>query len=522
MKLETKKARLILTSSYNKDTIAACKTMGMKWNPKTKTWSIADNLLNRKCLYRIFPILRSSESSPEGSSEAKTQHHIDLPSYLMKHQKNAVQIASEQDRFGFFYDAGTGKTLLSLYIHKLHKVKTLLVCPLSLIEGAWMEDIAKFTPEIKAVNLWKIRKLHPRKMQEALESDFCIINFESFKTEYDKLVKAGFEMLTIDESQKCKEPRSKISKILGKFSETVKYCYLLSGTPAPNGIHEYFTQIRMIDPLIWGKSFYKWRSKYFYSTGYGGYTWLINDENKKKLMADIAMVSEAIRKEDVLDLPETTDNKRIFQLSKIETARYREMESDLCAMIDEETSITAPMAAAKIMKLRQISSGFLLDEGQVYEFGKSKLNELKQLIDEIGNRQIIIWTQFIHEAAQITSMLTQKKKTYGVCNGTVSQVEKEINLTNFKAGMLQYLVAHPKTIAHGVTLTNCTDMIYYSNSYSYEELYQSRARIHRKGQKNICSYYFLLAAGTVDLIILSALGRKEKTDRAIMEYLKRG
>jgi SNF2 family DNA or RNA helicase len=50
--------------------------------------------------------------------------------------------------------------------------------------------------------------------------------------------------------------------------------------------------------------------------------------------------------------------------------------------------------------------------------------------------------------------------------------------------------------------------------------YQSKDRIYRKGQKNACTYYYLVADKTVDGEILQALEHKANAAEAVFNYLK--
>ncbi|MCD6200153.1 MAG: hypothetical protein J7K15_16555, partial [Deltaproteobacteria bacterium] len=192
----------------------------------------------------------------------------------------------------FIVHHNTGKTCTALEIYRHHKVKTLVICPLSLIEGAWFEEIYNRYPDIEASNLWAAKKRSPVAFNKALEKEMCIINYESFRTIDKKLASAGFEMAIIDESARIRtwKKNSTADKVIN-FCDNVKYVYELSGVPAPNNMLEYWTQIRILDPLLWGKSFYKFRIKYFNPGGYGGYTWKVKPEYEKKLIEDIKTVA---------------------------------------------------------------------------------------------------------------------------------------------------------------------------------------------------------------------------------------
>jgi len=443
----------------------------------------------------------------------------EIPSFLMTHQKQGIRIAAKDPRWGFWYDTGTGKTLMSLEIIRMRGGRGLVICPLGIIENAWMEDIAKFYPDLvpSALNLWKEgrKKGWEKKLKDA---NVVIVNFESFKKYRPHLT--GFNTVIIDESSKIKNHKSAITKQVKAFCNSGGFnVYLLSGTPAPNNPMEYFSQMSVIDPKMFGTSYFKFRHKYCEQFGFGGFQWQLKFEKKDEFFQKISTRSTVVRKHDAIDLPERTDNIIDIVLSADEKRHYKAMLKDLITEI-KENIISASNAVTKIMKLRQITAGFIIDESGMVEqvVGSSKLKALKNLLEEIGDNQAIIWHQFRHEADIIANALTSG--TYGICNGGVSQAQKDENIRDFKSGRTQYLIAHPRTLAHGVTLINCTYAIYFSLSYSHEEHYQSRDRIYRKGQKNACSYYYLAAGKTIDRVILKALKEKAHMETAVFDFIR--
>ena len=53
----------------------------------------------------------------------------------------------------------------------------------------------------------------------------------------------------------------------------------------------------------------------------------------------------------------------------------------------------------------------------------------------------------------------------------------------------RFLVGNPTTGGFGLTLTACTNVIYFSNNYNLEVRKQSEDRAHRMGQKGFCNIY---------------------------------
>lgn len=493
--------------------------LGMKWDKRRRIWHHPLTYPFAQAFVEEFP-----EEAPEILCELAQPtlpiNQWQPSAYLMDHQKKAAQIAAQYNRYAFFDETGTGKTVEGLEIWKQKRVKTIVVCPLSIIENAWIEDCERFCPEINIINLWDLRRRRNTKTGKVAyqknldECDIAVINFESFRL-MDGM--DGFQMLLIDESSKCKNPKAKTTKALIKYADTVPYVYLFSGTPAPNSELEYYPQVRMLDQRLFSSSFYQFRAEYFRQTGFGGFEWKMLPNKRPVFLKKLATVSRVVRKHDVLDLPEKTVRLRKVWLTKTEKQAYDEMERHMIIEFEDQ-DVLAANAAVKLMKLRQGSAGFFLDEtGGVQQTGTSKLDELESLLEEIGDHQIIIWTQFHYEADQIQKMLGDNCVR---ADGTVNQDNKNEAIKKFKNGEVKYFVGHPASVGHGITLTNCSYVVYFSLSYSYELQAQSMDRIYRKGQRNACTYYYLIAVGTVDEVIVKALDLKKGVAESVFNYIK--
>jgi len=193
------------------------------------------------------------------------------------------------------------------------------------------------------------------------------------------------------------------------------------------------------------------------------------------------------------------------------------MKKDLIIEI-KNTYVTAQTALTKILKLREICSGFGIGEDRkILELGENpKLRELLTLLEEIGNQQAIIWTNFVYETEKIQSVLGDKAiSIYG------KTIDKYQCINDFKQGRYQYLIANMQSLAHGITLTNCSIQIFFSLSYSYEQYIQSRGRTHRISQENKCTYIHLLCKDSIDEVVYKVLQKKGKAIEILENILTR-
>lgn len=460
---------------------------------------------------------------------------------LMPHQEMGREIALLRDRFCFFYDTRTGKTPLSLSIiyddlREHHNHKWLVVCPLILIENAWLEDARTFFPDIKTVSC---HATTPKKRAEAMaqEASIYVTNVESFAKYKEQFEAMGFHGCIVDESSTMKSYKSKTSEALVDFAQKMKRFYLLSGTPAPNGEWEYYMQLKAIDFYGVQQSYTQFKEYFFVDTSFNSnYEKLVvRPDRKEELHALIKKYSLYVDKEDVLTTPGRTWHEVEFELPDDLKKHYNKMKNDLCVVLKDEKSITAPSAAAKLNKLNQITSGFIMDTQAIKEnafYGDNitewyllddyRFKKLQELLssDNIRDEQVLIWANYRKEFELIKGLLGERCRCiYG--GTTITEKNESIRL--FKSGEVQYLIANPASADKGLTLTNAHICVYFSLNWSYELFKQSMERIYgdiRKQPKH-CHYYVFIASGTIDRILYSdVLQGKGDASYAVLNHLK--
>lgn len=459
---------------------------------------------------------------------------------LYRHQLDALELA-KCGNIALFHDCGTGKTLTALHIITHFKAMgqgpALVVCPLSIIEAAWIEDCKRFTPELTIVSLWHKPSTHKRKNQLrtlAEDHDIYVANYETFKSLYPHICAKGFGVVFVDESSKMKNPKSQITQALlslagikcrsskYKTDEIIPCRYPLSGTPAPNKQSEYWAQVKFVTGpgyKCFNDNFYAFRNRYFHAIPLGmtgQKMFKFRESMLTEFMNAMNPVTHIVCKSDVLDLPLQVHQIRKIYLSSSERKAYDTLKRDMILRHGNDT-VLAQTALTEIMKLRQLTSGFAYGEdGATVQVGKSKLTELKALLDEIGNNQVIIWANFKAEIALLFKELVD-------CDALWSgSHDRNKTIRDFQNGNTQYLIANPQSAAHGLTFTNCNYAIYYSLNYSYELQKQSQDRIHRIGQDNKCTYYYFIADNTIDEIVYKAVQQKSDLSRTVLSYLRTG
>lgn len=452
---------------------------------------------------------------------------------LFKHQIEGARRAIQKGgNYAFYWSCGIGKALAALEVFKQLRInnpnlRMLVFAPKSILVTSWLTDIERFTNFTAGL------------LKETDKCDISVINYESAISKNGlakiiKLISTGDWLCVCDEASHTKSAGSLTSKTLLNLKPYFKHKLVMTATPISNNELEIFTQISFISDIL-PKSYYQFRNTYAHLERNGrqlvtqgmvmnkyamqtafrqGFKYTVSAANREKLLKLIAPYCHWVDKEQVLDLPEKIDLYRTIELSAEERKAYKSMKEELIVEIGQDIAV-ASVALAKLSKLRELSAGFVYNaEGKVMNTGRSKFNELSALIDELGNKQAIIFAQYRYEIEQIQEMLPNSVTLYSATK------DKDQSIIDFKSGKAQYLIGHPKSMAFGHTLTNCNNMIFFSYDYSWESYEQARNRIHRFGTTGACTYFHLVAKDSIDEAILKILQKKCDLQDALREIIR--
>lgn len=490
---------------------------------------------------------------------------------LFKHQREAIDFILARGGSGaIFHEMGLGKTRTALEIFsKLGIDHMLVVAPISLLRAAWMEDAQKFHPEIKINNMSERgipeKWFHPTGDHPQY---IWLINYELLRVR-EKQVRQFIRstcshwLCVLDESSKIKNYKSAITKTLINMSGLFGYRLVMTGTPAPNTELEYWPQMQFAEPDCLGTSMTVFRAHFFHllnrytkqvmpaiftsqrqaAETFRKCDYAITVEKREELMSFIRPIAHMAKKKDCLDLPDQVDEVREVDMAPDQARAYQTMKNALVLEIQNQT-IAAPVALTKLIKLRQITSGFVYNaNGEAFEVSQSggnpeqliecvpatmgeqftnpKIDELFELIEESGNQQIIIWINFHWEQIKVCHELFKKFGPESVVTLSSLTKDKEESIIAFQSGRARFLVAHPASAAHGLTFVNCSLQVFFSLNYSLEQYEQAKARTHRAGQVNKCTYVHLIAKNTIDRDILDVLREKGDMQKIVYEYMKK-
>lgn len=129
--------------------------------------------------------------------------------------------------------------------------------------------------------------------------------------------------------------------------------------------------------------------------------------------------------------------------------------------------------------------------------------------------------RFIPEIEAIKKLLVGKGLHFSIITGEIKNRASEIAKFQNDTDVLVF-VGQIATAGLGITLTAASTMVFYSLDYSMSNFEQAKARIHRTGQKENCTYIYLIASNTVDKKIMRALKNKVNLAKSLIDDYKNG
>jgi len=476
----------------------------------------------------------------------------------------------------------TASAICSIHWHlELGNIeRALVICPKSVLRG-WEEQI-EFFSDLTYVSITGTKKADRlRKLQ--LDRNIYLINYEYTWRIPEILQEMNFGMIIADEAHRIKNPGSEQSKACYKLADSAEYKIALTGTPVLNSSLDAFGVMRFIDKTVFGESYYSFRSRYFKNVGpeNAPFAMFVPRSGADEEISD-KLYTKALRflKDECMDLPVATHlPARVVYLSTDQDKAYRNLQDQLCAQITENKSIKINHVLALMLKLNQITSGWVKDSdtGEIIHFKSNpKLDELKSVVEEAGDQPLILWAYYKADMKLITDYYGRCRK----CKAPVNNIDSDkcpgchtviqyrcsevqgstkyrnaeiakFRLTTEERSLLRkkfteegllpreirselvdllpngneppqtdIIVCQCVAASEGLNLQRATMAIFYSRNWSLKDWVQALARNHRKGQTKKVTYLNLVAKmangdDTIDQRIVAALTKKEDLSKRV-------
>jgi len=436
-------------------------------------------------------------------------HQIQTSSFLTLHRRAFV-----------FNDAGTGKSASVIWaadylMSKKIINRVLVICPMSVMQAAWMGDLFQTAMHRSADIAHGSRE--KRKQVIRGDAEFVIINFDGVKIMSKEIAQAGFDLVVIDEANYVKNANTDRWKAINGLIRPSTWLWMLTGTPASQSPTDAFGLAKMMNPTSVPRSFNLFRDQVM--TKISLYKWTPKSDAIHRVNQ---ILQPAIRftKDECLDLPDIIYTTRDVPLSSQQKKLYDQLRKSMVANCAGET-VSAVNAAVGLQKLAQASAGAVFtDNDKVIELDIApRYNVLTEVLDEAPEK-VLVFAAYTHVLDQLHEKLTGDGYTVEMIRGDVSATRRAKVIDDFQnKSDPRVLLIQPQAASHGVTLHAASTIVWWGPVFSYETYVQANARIHRAGQTKKCRVV-RLQGSPVERLRFAHLDKAEDTNESLLKMFK--
>lgn len=408
-------------------------------------------------------------------------------------------------------DMGLGKTLqviaFLLAKQEAGAAPSLVVAPTSLMYN-WIEEIARFAPELRAMTIAGTKAERRKKLAEAEGLDVVVTTYHLLKRDIDDYMEQPFRYVFLDEAQHIKNPATQNAKAVKRL-KTDGY-FALTGTPIENTLMELWSIFDFLMPgyLL---SYPQFRARYEVP--------IVRDENRRAaddLRRHIApFILRRLKKDVLTELPDKVESKVVTEMTpkqaKLYKAWFLRSQKEFAAILAEHGVDTGRIKILAILtRLRQIACDpalFLED----YDGGSGKLDLLMEVVEEAAasGHRLLVFSQFTAMLRRIARRLEEKHLAYSYLDGQTPARERLRLVNAFNAGDTPVFLISLKAGGTGLNLTGADMVVHYDPWWNPAVEEQATDRAYRIGQENKVQVLKLIAKDTIEEKIFALQERKK-------------
>lgn len=437
------------------------------------------------------------------------------------YQHYAYNQIIEKPATALMLDMGMGKTVITLtaindLLYDYFDVaKVLVIAPLRVAETTWTDECQQWNHLAGLTISPVIGTLSERVRALKTKADVYTINRENVVWLVDYYGKDWpFDMVVIDESSSFKNHQSKRFKALKRVRPVIKRLVELTGTPAPNGLMDLWSQLYLLDRgKRLGKTIGQYRRQFFKpgaGSGHIVYEWNLQKGAEQEIFNRISDICVSMKSSDYIALPGVMYNIIPVKLSTPVQREYKRLAKDLILRVNDD-EIVANTAAALSGKLLQMSSGAVYDDaGHVIKIHDAKLEALEDIVSANEHKAVLVFYWFKHDLDRLKEKFPK-----------AVQLKTAADIKAWNSGEISIMLVHPASAGHGLNLQyGGSIIVWFSLSWSLELYQQANKRLHRSGQTHTVVIHHLVAQGTIDEDVMKALQGKKVTQETMITAIK--
>ncbi len=402
-------------------------------------------------------------------------------------------------------EMGLGKTIQTLAWLQLHPELTpiIIVVPASL-KLNWEREIEAWMTDPGTVQI-----LSGTTPSSLFYADTFIINYDILFAWTAEIKRIKPQVLVLDEVHYTKNNQAKRTKAAKKLGKFIPHVIGLSGTPIVNRPIEIYNAINIIDRTVF-PSQWDYTEKYC-ACKYNGFGWDVSgasntEELNYKLTNSIML--RRLKKDVLPDLPDKVCSYIPIELDNTED--YRFAERNFISFIRQYKGKEAANKASNAAALAEIEG---LKQLAVKGKLKQCINWIRDFLESDEKLVVFCTHKFV-----VNALMEEFPKIAVKVDGSVTGKNRQLAVDSFqKLSTVRLFVGNIKAAGVGITLTAASNVAFIELPWSPGDVDQAGDRVHRIGQKNSVTIYYLLAAGTIEERIAKLIDKKRKVLDSVLD-----
>lgn len=437
-------------------------------------------------------------------------------------------------------EMGLGKTLQTIaLLGFLRRYKGitgphLIIVPKSTL-GNWMNEIARWCPEIRAVRFHGTRDERKHQMSNLIQYgkfDAVVTSYEVVSKEKTHLTKFSWRYLIIDEAHRIKNENSLLSQVVRMFTTQARL--LITGTPLQNNLHELWALLNFLLPDVFSSAdvFEKWFSSVEAAEGEDV---TVTGEKQKEIVGQLHAVLRPflirrLKSEVEHSLPPKKETVLFTKLSEMQLELYRNLlKKDIDAINgkggDRVRLLNILMQLRKCVNHPYLFDG--MEDRSMDPFGEhlihncAKLSLLDRLLPRLkeGDHRVLIFSQMTRVLDILEDYCAIRKYKYCRIDGGTDGESRDEQIADYNRDGSDKFVFLLSTRAGGlgINLATADTVILYDSDWNAQCDLQAMDRAHRIGQRRHVNVYRLITENSVEERILRTAMSKLRLDTLVIQ-----
>ena len=320
------------------------------------------------------------------------------------------------------------------------------------------------------------------------ESEIYHTSYNVMVARFGQLSKIPWKLVILDECHYVKSYKAKRTRVAKALTEGAQYVIGLDGTPFWNRPIELFNTLNILDKSLWGSV---WEYGNRYCAGGNEWSMFQGASNIDELKA--RLTNTMIRRlwDDVdSQLPPMT--RTIMPVDIDRTEYDRVAEEDYSNRLARLTALYVAVGKAKAPIGIEWATDFL----------------------ETTDRKLVIFAFHVDVVMAMVNALEKFGVTY--ITGEVSQKERASRIARFQDTSRVRVMVINTAGSEGIDLFAAHDILFVERLWVPALESQAEARLHRTGQLNAVSAYYLAARNTIDIKFAELIEHKREIFKSIL------